>query len=134
MNESDKEDEQKEAQKITFRFLKSQYFRVIHADGVFGGITHQGKMSVAFFSERTPFPDLLVQEFNETTGVLGREVARTGSDGILREIEACVMMDLDTAQSFLEWLQRHIDIARRLQGTEAAKVEGSKDGRELQVH
>ena len=41
---------------VAFDFIKSEYFRVIHADGALGGPTPQGLVHMAFYSERPPIP------------------------------------------------------------------------------
>jgi len=103
--------EQQDNPKIKFHFVKSNNFRVIHVDGVFGGMTPRGQLSMGVFSERIPFPDFLVHEFDESNGTF-KEIARTGRDGVLREIEASLVMDIDVAEAFSVWLLRHIDEVR----------------------
>ena len=115
MSEPEEAVEDKEPQKIKFHYVKSNFFRVIHADGFFGGLTPQGKINIGVFNERRPFPDLVIQEVDLATGKLGSETLRTGRDGVLRELEANIVMDIDIAQVILEWLQRHINEARALQ-------------------
>ena len=41
---------------IAFDYIKGNFFRVIHADGVLGGSTPSGNIHMAFFSDRQPIP------------------------------------------------------------------------------
>ena len=36
---------------VTFDYIKSNLFRVIHADGVWGGIAPTGKIHLSFFND-----------------------------------------------------------------------------------
>ena len=96
--------------KVRFHYIKSNNFRSIHADGVFGGPTPRGDISATFFNERRPLPDQTVQIVNED-GKLGDELMeeRIERDGILRELEANIIMDLACAKSMVIWLQAKIE-------------------------
>ena len=92
--------------KVKFHYLKSHGFRVIHVDGLFGGITPTGDIYASLFSQRPPIPTLTVQTIKEN-GELGEEVAseRVSKDGIVRELEIGVTMRPEVAQSIIKWLQ-----------------------------
>lgn len=89
---------------IRFHYIKSNAFRVVHADGVYGGISPSLKLQMAFYSERTPIPQAIVHALHD--GELGEEIvtARVSRDGIVREVETNVLMDLDAAKDFALWL------------------------------
>ncbi len=101
---------------IHFHMLKSNFFRVIHADGIFGGMSPRGGIQIAFFSERQPIPQQMCHTINPDTGRLGDELEdqRISRDGIVREIEANVIMELTTAKSFLSWLQATVNDAEEI--------------------
>ncbi len=103
--------------KVRFEYLKSPDFRVIHADGVYGGLTPHGQLFISFFSERYPIPTATVFQL-EPGGNLGPEVRteREGRKGIIREIEAGVMVDVETARVIVDWLQGKIQEAEKRQG------------------
>lgn len=94
-------------QKFEFHFIKSNSFRVVHSDGVWGGTTPRGYITMSFYSERAPLPDKVTHEVMPE-GLIGQEISRDNREGITREIEIEVVMDLDTAKSLIPWLQRHI--------------------------
>ncbi|MGB0036504.1 MAG: hypothetical protein WBP79_13625 [Candidatus Acidiferrales bacterium] len=100
---------------ITFHYIKSNFFRVVHADGAMGGFTPRGQIFFSLYSERAPLPDVTVQNV-ENNGQLGNEIIeqRKGSEGILRELEVGVVMDVQVAQSLVVWLQERIKIAEQM--------------------
>jgi hypothetical protein len=100
--------------KIKFDYIKNHLFRVVHADGVWGGVTPNSHLFMSFWSERPPIPKQMVFPVT-SAGDVGAELRaeRQGRDSIFREVEVGVMMDLSTARSFLEWLKERIAIAEK---------------------
>ena len=106
----DNEFKQELPSKIHFNYIKSNNFRVVHADGVIGNGTPRNDLFIGFYSERVPLPDTLTYEIDEK-GKLGKEVLEereTKSDGILREVEVGVVVDLDMAKALVLWLSNVI--------------------------
>jgi hypothetical protein len=95
--------------KIRFHYLKSNAFRSVHADGVFGGVTPRLSISATFFNERQPIPDQVVQAVKED-GTVGEELTdeRIARDGFVRELEVNVIMDLALAKAMQSWLAEKI--------------------------
>ena len=100
--------------KAKFDFIKSPLFRVIHMDGVFGGMTPRGDLFLSFFSERFPIPTTIVHEI-KSTGEVGEEIRseREGRKSIIREVEVGVHVDLEVAKTFVTWLGRQIEAAEK---------------------
>ena len=98
-----------QSEKITLHFLKSNFFRTIHVDGAFGGVTPHGGINMQLFSERFPIPTSTTHEMSGH--VFGPEIAseRVSKDGIVRELEVGIMMDLATARAMRDWLDRKIE-------------------------
>jgi hypothetical protein len=90
--------------KIRVEYVKSHLFRTIHADGAFGGATPRLELLITFYSERFPIPKVLTYETSPDG--LGDEIVteRESKEGIIREVEAAVVLDLPTAQFFAQWL------------------------------
>ncbi|MBK9386088.1 MAG: hypothetical protein IPN34_14850 [Planctomycetes bacterium] len=102
---------------VRIHYIKSNLFRVVHTDGVWGGLTPSLKISMAFWSERRPIPRELV--FNVTPeGALGEEIRtmRVSKEGIVREVETEIVMDLNAAKALVGWLAQNIATAERLAG------------------
>jgi len=98
--------------KIKFDYLKSNFFRVIHADGVWGGLTPSQDVLITFWNERAPIPKQMTYRVNPD-GNLGEEVKeeRISRDAIVREVETSVVISLATARAFVTWLQDRINQA-----------------------
>src|SRR5207247_773121 len=94
---------------IAFHYVKSNYFRVIHVNGAFGGFSPDGDLFLSIYSERPTLPDVTVQTV-ESTGQLGAEIIeqRKGREGIVRELEAGLAMNVRTARSLVQWLNERI--------------------------
>src|SRR5262245_47766081 len=90
---------------LRFDYLKSAYFRVVHADGVLGGATPKGALMLSFWSERVPIPQQVthrIEPAEKGRGVkLGPELVdqRVVRDAIVREVEVGVYMELDAAEA-----------------------------------
>lgn len=95
-----------EAGEIRFDFIKSNYFRVIHVEGVFGGNSPRGLINMAIFNERWPIPKQITHEFKD--GQSGSEIERASRDAIVREVEAQLVMNVETAKIICKWLENKI--------------------------
>jgi hypothetical protein len=92
--------------RIEAHYQKSNFFRVVHADGAFGGPTPRGLVNIAFYSERTALPRRTA--IPVVNGVPGPEEILESKSGVLRELEIDVIMDLAVAVSFHAWLGKVI--------------------------
>ena len=109
--------------RLTFDYIKSPSFRVIHADGAIGGVTPRGDIHVAYFSEREAIPTRMVFEMLQG-GTLGRELdeERITRGGFVREMDVDVVMSVTVAESLMKWLSEQISIAKvHLQKKDARK-------------
>ena len=106
--------EEQDGVKIKFHYLKSSYYRVIHVDGAIGGVTPTGEVFFSLYSQRPPIPDLTVQLVSES-GQLVEEIKeeRQGRDGVVREVEAGLVMSLPVASQLRDWLTQRIDILEK---------------------
>ncbi len=94
--------------KLESHFIKSNYFRVIHVDGAYGGVTPTLDIHMAVYNERAPIPDLIVNKVSSETG-LGDEIRREMKKGIVREVEVGLIMSASVAKSVIAWLQEKVD-------------------------
>ena len=99
-------------QTIRFTYAKAAAMRTVHADLAVGGTTPTAHISMAFLSERQAIP--AEQVFEIVGGRLGRQLndARIGNQGIERIVESEVIMTVDAAARFHDWLGRQIETAR----------------------
>lgn len=112
-----------EAEKqLTFHYIKSNNFRVIHCDGVFGGPCPNGRgLTMGLFSERFPVPLQTTHKLTEASGV-GEELARIGRAGIVREVEVEVILAPEEAEALATWIMKHLEQLKTL----AAKAKDTK--------
>lgn len=94
---------------IEYHYIKSQIFRVIHADGALGGITPRGLVHLTFYNERAAIPRLGIREFDEMSQTAGPEKYAESKAGIVRELEFDVLMDETTAHELRDWLNRRLE-------------------------
>jgi len=101
---------------VKFNYVKSNYFRVIHADGAYGGITPYGNIFFSLYNDRAAVPDVTVQAVGES-GFAGDEIVseRIGKTGIERELEVSVVMPLYAAKALHEWLEIRIKTVEKMQ-------------------
>lgn len=95
--------------KLRIEYQKGNLFRVVHADGVYGGTSPRLDLFIAFYSERFPIPKVLTYE-TSPTGAPIHEISseRESKEGIFREVEVAVMMDLNAAKGFAVWLSEQV--------------------------
>lgn len=89
-------------EKVTFSYIKSGQFRVMHVDGALGGITPRGNLHVALYSERPSIPKVMVHRVEDN--VLGPPETVEGRGGIVREIDADLVMTMQVAEELRDWL------------------------------
>lgn len=94
---------------------KSNFFRVVHADGCFGGMTPRGGLHMGFYSERSAIPLRTAIPLSEGKPA-GPETVLEVRPGLVREIEVDVVMDLSTATSFFTWLRSNLEQMRQAHG------------------
>lgn len=100
---------------IKFNYIKSNFFRVVHVDGAWGGITAQGKIHMTFYNERVPIPQQTIQPITPE-GTLGNEdeSRRITKQDFVRELEVDAVMDLEVAKVLVSWLNGKIRAAEKL--------------------
>jgi hypothetical protein len=95
---------------LTFHFIKSNAYRVIHSDGAWGGISPHGFLTISFFSERSPVPQTAIRSLSDDGETYGEEKIGVRKENLVREIECTVMMDERAARSLKQWLDDKIMI------------------------
>ena len=92
---------------IEFHYLKGNQFRAIHVDGAIGGVTPNGNIHMALFSERSAIPRKVEMNVNKN-GTLGDERSRSGLSGVVRDMEVDVILSEPIARNIREWLDSNI--------------------------
>jgi len=99
---------------IRFYFEKGNFFRVIHADGAHGGLTPDGQyITMNLYNERQPIPKH--QDYIPSGERLVAVEPPYKRDGIIREVEVSVVMNLETATVLNQWLADKIQSLQHIQ-------------------
>jgi hypothetical protein len=111
-------------------FVKSSACRTIHVDGAFGGLTTSSGLNVhaSLYSEYPTSPESIVYEITSIEGAQGslREKGRKGESlAITREIEADLIMSVETARSLGHWLLGKVEEAEKRQDNSEPSQTGS---------
>ena len=107
------DEEEKDTSLIDIQYVKSSGFRVIHADGAIGGVTPKAFIHFALYNERASLPTRAEQRIGEDGKLQPHEVKK-GGQGITRELEVDVLMNLSAAESLRDWLDERIGELRKL--------------------
>lgn len=93
---------------IDIHYVKTDMYRSYHVDGVFGGLTPRGNIYCEFFVERFVTPQKTVNKI-EKNGHLGEEKERVGKEGLIRQIECGISLDIKAATDLKIWLEEKIE-------------------------
>lgn len=99
---------------VELHFQKSNLFRVVHADGCYGGVTPRGHLHMAFYNERHAIPRR--SELSIVDGQPGIETVVETKGGFVREVEVDVIMDINAAMAMYVWLGQKIEQMRNAVG------------------
>ena len=92
-------------EKVTFYFEKDANYRVVPVNGVWGGVTGRGDVSVDFFYESYIVPEMVTQAVRDGSA-LGEEIERhPGADARRRIVWMGMMLTATQADSIGKWLQ-----------------------------
>jgi hypothetical protein len=101
--------------KVKFHYSKSNLFRVIHADGAWGGLTPDLQVFFSLFNSRPPIPQILGFNLKDGVGPLEEVPDMTVSkDGIVREVEVGVVMSLENVQALIDFLKGRLEAADKI--------------------
>jgi hypothetical protein len=95
-----------EQREVVIKYIKSNLFRVIHADGAWGGMSPHGDIHISFYNERPAIPDRSRFVVSEDQVVKSEEFEAESE--LVREVEIDVVVDLQTARSLRTWLDGRI--------------------------
>ncbi|MFH1260012.1 MAG: hypothetical protein ABII74_09465 [Elusimicrobiota bacterium] len=112
-------------QTIDFNYIKTPSYRTYYANGIFGGLTSRGELYLELFTERNVTPKIIKYEVTDE-GKLGKEIKREGLQGMVREIECGLLINIDTAKSLVEWLNKNIKLCENINNP--SNEENDKNG------
>lgn len=101
----------------TITYVKSNNFRVVFAEGAYGGISPRGRISFAFYNERQALPRS--SELRILPDGSASETTTEQVSDIVRELEVEMVMDLAEAEEFSKWLAEKVALLRAVQDGKA---------------
>ena len=90
-------------------YMKSNLFRVIHADGAVGSLTSHGYLHMTLYSERTAIPKRGFRAVSEDGLNLEPEKYTETIGGAVRELEVDVLMGEPLVRELRDWLTKRLD-------------------------
>jgi len=115
----------KQEPQVVFEYSKDPIFRSAHADGFIGGLTPNGHMHLAFFSERSLLPKKHIYKLN-LDGSLYPEIPdeKASHEPIVRDIQVDVLMTVQPAEGLKTWLDQYIKNLKS-RASSASEMRGS---------
>ena len=111
--------------KLVFHYIKSNFFRVVFADGFIAGPQVAGGIHLEAYNTRTTIPERVTHELSEKG--LGPEIEaeRITKRDLIREVECEIIMPLDTAKQLAQLLTARVEMLeneiRKAQGKPASE-------------
>lgn len=107
---------------ITFQFEKDPEYRIITANGAWGGITPRGELKFDLFFEHVDLPEEIT--YMATPDGLGPEISRTPNPApITREALIGVVMTPENAENLGRWLLEKTSVLRKAPSAPAPGTE-----------
>ncbi len=100
--------ESEKPNKIKIIYKKAPNYRTYNIEGVVGGLTPKGKIFIDLFNEQYPVAEYVVHQLSKD-GILGKAVEKKIDDGIVREIDCGIFLDIPTAIAITDWLSARIE-------------------------
>ena len=96
--------DERKAARVVFHYIKSSGFRTVYVDGAIGSVTPAGNVHCAIYSERPAIPRTTYHDLDEQHRIVDEGTVVDSRNGIVREMQADLVMSKETAQSLALWL------------------------------
>lgn len=111
-------------------YQRSRHYRTIHSDGAQIGLTPRGQIKFTLFSDQKPKPEFVLHQITPE-GNLGESLEEVVKEGVIREVEVNVVMDLNTTTAFVNVLQATLKQLETFQKQQQATIPPQKSQRKL---
>jgi hypothetical protein len=101
---------------LNVHYVKNQDFRTVFTSCIYGGITINGLINVNFCLDRGPIPTTVENEVEQNENGKSQLKPKVvhGKEGVIREVQFGAIMDIQTAKTIVDWLQKQITITEEL--------------------
>lgn len=86
---------------LNIKFTKAPDYKLVPATGAWGGPTPQGELVCNFFVEHSDIPESIEMEIKEGSS---KEIGRSPTHDLVRELQIGIVMRPDIAKSIGKWL------------------------------
>lgn len=102
---------------LRYDYIKGNLYRIVHADGVVGGIAPSGNLVFSFFNERLAIPQQVTHSIvleGEGVAKIAEEIRsqRVTRESLVREVEVGIVMDFNNVESLHRWLGEQLEKLR----------------------
>ena len=111
---------------IGIHYQRSRHYRTIHADGAQIGVTPRGQIQFTLFSDQKAMPEFVLHQITPD-GLLGNLVEQVVKEGVVREVEVNVIMDVSATASFVNVLQATLQQVEKLQKPQTVPSDESQE-------
>ncbi len=101
-----------EKKEFRWKFVKTPSYRTFHVDGFWGSYSSSGAFSIDLYNQKHEVPKEQVYEIQDENVI---PIDAIQPDYGIREIEACIVLDLNLAVVLRDWLTERIDTAKETQ-------------------
>ena len=108
-----------DTKKISFKYIFPSDLRELHVNGAYGGLSPDGLIRMAVYSERQAIPNLEQRKISPDS-TLGELIEQEKKYEMVRVVQASLVFNAQTAKSFIKWLDD------RIKEHEGYKIEISK--------
>jgi len=89
---------------LEFHLIKAQSYKTLHVDGMVCSLTPQKNIVMTVYNERTAIPQSLLHKIN-AKGDVAEAMESKGKDGIVRELEATLVLSPSVILDMIEQLE-----------------------------
>lgn len=89
---------------LTFDYIKSNFFRVIYVDGAMADLNSNDTIHLVLWNERRAIPNQETYSVSPE-GFLGDEISYISKTGMIREVEADIILNRESALSLKRLLE-----------------------------
>jgi hypothetical protein len=109
-----------EPQKIKVFYQNSANHQTLFVGGAWAGIAPNGLIQLGLFNDLRPMPEMVTH--GVVNDEMGPELEKLEKRGVIREVEATLLIPLPIAISILQLVQQTIDKLVEVQNSQAEKV------------
>ena len=101
------EKNQLKGETVSFKYIFPSDLKELHVSGAFGGVSPDGMIRMAFYSERQAIPNVEKRPINPDK-TLGDQKEEEKNYEYVRIVQASLVFNDKTAASFINWLDGRI--------------------------